>query len=164
MVKIATDKDAGKAARYAKFVLEQIEGYELALDSAKQVRLQNEQLQKIKAGINKARATRLAGIEDLGRFAVVGKLQSSSIYGSEPGLKRYRIIGKSGKTICYALPSGQASQMDLSKLIERSECGDRRFHQVFIADGKLARSRNALERSLGTGHVVRPEIQPEGGV
>ena len=119
MAGIAADKNAGKAARYAKFVLEQIEGYELALDAAKQVQLQNEQLQKIKAGIDKARTTRLAEVEDLGRFAVVGKLQSSSVYGSEPGLKRYRIIGGSGKTICYALPSGRAAQMDLSKLIDQ---------------------------------------------
>jgi hypothetical protein len=119
LARIANNKEDTKAARYAKFVVGQIEGFELALAVAQQVQLQNEQLQKVKAGINKARATRLAEVEDLGRFAVMGKFQSSNVYGSEPGLKRYRIIGESDKTICYALPSGRASQMDLSKLIDR---------------------------------------------
>ena len=116
LVAIANDKEAGKAARYAKFVVGQIEGSELALAVAKEVRLQNEQLQKIKSGIDKARATRLAEIEDLGKFAAVGELQTYETYGSG----HYRIVDESGKMICYALPSGAASQMDLSKLIGRN--------------------------------------------
>ncbi len=114
LIKIAGNKTAGKAARYAEFVLKQIKDFELVLEVSKAVRLQNEQLQKIRERIDRARATRLAAFEDLGRFAVVGQLQTFTTYG--PG--HYRIIDKSGKTICYALPSG-VSQMQLSKLINR---------------------------------------------
>ncbi len=64
------------------------------------------------------RATRLAKLEELGRFAVIGQLKTSSIFGSEPQLKHYRITDESDKIICYALPTGQASTMDLSKLID----------------------------------------------
>jgi hypothetical protein len=110
---IANDKDAGRAARYAKYVLKRIEGFELALAVAKEVRLQNDQLEKIKAGIDKARATRLAQVEDLGRFAAVGELQTYETYG--PG--HYRIVDESGKMVCYALPSGRASRAGLSELI-----------------------------------------------
>jgi hypothetical protein len=115
LIKIAGNKTAGKAARYAEFVLKQIKDFELVLEVSKAVRLQNEQLQKIRERIDKARATRLAEFEDLSRFAVVGQLQTFTTYG--PG--HYRIIDESGKTICYALPSGRVSQMQLNKLIDR---------------------------------------------
>jgi len=115
LIEIAKNKTDDKAARYAEFVLKQIEGFELALAVTKEVQLQNEQLQNIKERINKARATRLAEFEDLGRFAVVGRLQTFATYG--PG--HYRIINESGKTVCYALPSDQVSQTKLSKLIGR---------------------------------------------
>jgi len=115
LIKIAGDKTADKAARYAEFVLKQIKDFELVLEVSKAVRLQNEQLQKIRERIDRARTTRLAEFEDLGRFAVIGQLQTFTTYG--PG--HYRIIDKSGKTICYALPSGRVSQMQLSKLINR---------------------------------------------
>ncbi len=115
LIKIAENKSAGKAARYAEFVLKQIKDFELVLEVSKAVRLQNEQLQKIRERIDKARATRLAEFEDLGRFAVVGQLQTFTTYG--PG--HYRIVDKSGKNICYALPGGRVSQIQLSKLIGR---------------------------------------------
>jgi len=111
---IAENDQAGKAARFAKFVLKQVEGFELALAVNKEVRLQNEQLQKIMERIDKACTTRVAQVEDLGRFAVIGKLQPFTTYG--PG--HYRIVDETSKTICYVLPTDQASQMDLSNLID----------------------------------------------
>ena len=115
LIKIAENKADDKAAHYAEFVLKQIEGFELALAVTKEVQLQNEQLRKVKERINKARATRLAEFEDLGRFAVVGQLQTFATYG--PG--HYRIINESGKTVCYALPSDQVSQVKPSRLVGR---------------------------------------------
>lgn len=115
LIKIAGDKTADKVARYAEFVLKQIKDFELVLEVSKAVRLQNEQLQKIRERIDKARATRLAAFEDLGRFAVVGQLQTFTTYG--PG--HYRIVDESGKTICYALPADQVSTMSLDRLIGR---------------------------------------------
>jgi hypothetical protein len=119
LVKISSNKDAGKAARYSKFVLNRIERFELAFEVVKAVRLQNKQLQQIQDGIDKARAARLAKIRNLGRFAVIGRLQTSSIYGTEAELKHYRVIDDSGKALCYALASGPASKKDLSKLVGR---------------------------------------------
>ncbi len=110
---IADNKEAGNAARFAQFVLRQIEGYELALAVDKEVQLQNEQLEKVKAGINKAKATRLAEIENVGKFAVVGEFQTYQTYG--PG--HYRILDEDGKMVCYALPDEAASQMDLSGFV-----------------------------------------------
>jgi len=115
LVKIAEDKTAGKAARYAQSVLKQIKDLELVLIVSKEVRLQNEQLQSIRERIDKTRATKLAEFEDLGSFAVIGKLKTFTTYG--PG--HYRIIDDSGKTICYALPGGSVSQVGLSKLIDQ---------------------------------------------
>lgn len=115
LVEIAKDKGAGKAARYAEYVVKQIEGFELALAVAKQIKLQNEQLQQIKERIDKARETQLAKVEDLGRFAVIGEFQTFETYGP----KHYRIVDESGNMVCYALPSGKASQLDLSKLVKQ---------------------------------------------
>jgi hypothetical protein len=113
LLEIANDENAGNAARYAKFVVGQIEGYELALAVTKEVQLQNQQLEKINAKIEKAKETRLAEVGTLGKFAVIGEFQTYLTYG--PG--NYRIVDKDGKMICYALPAGAASQMDLSGFI-----------------------------------------------
>jgi len=116
---IANNKEAGKAARYAEFTLEQVERFELALAVAKELQLQNEQLEKIKQRIDKAYAEKLAENQNLGKYAVIGKFQSSSVYETEGELKRYRITDESGANICYAAPTGRAAQMDLSKFIGR---------------------------------------------
>jgi len=113
LLEIAGDKEAGNAARYAEYVVQQIESYELVLAVGKQVRLQNEQLQKTATGIEKARATRLAQVEDLGKFAVTGVLQTYATFG--PG--NYRIVDETGKMICYALPDGIISETALKALI-----------------------------------------------
>jgi len=110
---IANNKEAGKATRYSGFTIKQIERFELALAIAKEVQLQNAQLQQIKERIEKARMTRLDEYQELGGFAAVGQFQTFETYG--PG--HYRIIDDSGKTICYALPGGSASQIDLSKFV-----------------------------------------------
>jgi len=113
---IAGNKEAGKAARYADLANKQIKGFELALVVAKEVQLQNEELQKTQEQIDRARATRLAQVEALGRFAVIGKFQTSSIFVSGAEQKHYRITDDKNKTVCYALPIGLASKKDLSKL------------------------------------------------
>ena len=115
---IADNKDAGKAVRYAEFALRQIKGFELALSVGKVVQLQNEELQKTQEGIDKARATRLAQVTNLGKFAVMGTLQTSNIYGPEAKINYFRIMDDSNKTMCYALPVGPASNIDLSKLVD----------------------------------------------
>ena len=113
LLEIANNKEAGNAARFSQFVVGQIESYELALDVVKEVKLQNEQLDKVKAGIDKAKETRLAEVETMGKFAITGEFQTYQTYG--PG--HYRIVDKDGKMICYALPASSASQMDLTGFV-----------------------------------------------
>ena len=116
---IAGNEQAGKAARYCEFALKQIERYELVRDVDKVVRLQNTQLNQIKARIDKARTARLARFQDVGRFSAVGKFAASQIYGPEAELKHYRLIDDAGRMICYALPGDSVSSMGLEKLIGR---------------------------------------------
>jgi len=119
LAEIAEIKEAGKAARYAEFAIKQIEGFELAQAVAKEVRLQEKQLRQIEERIERARARKLAQVPELGRFAVIGELQTSNIYGLEAELTHYRIIDASGKTLCYAVGSGAAAEMDLSEFLGR---------------------------------------------
>ena len=113
---IANNKDAGKAARYAEVAVRQIKGFELALVINKEVELQNEELKKIYGKIDSARATKLAQMKALGKFAVIGTIQTSSIFGTDTELTQYRITDDSSKTICYAQPIGPAAKKDLSSL------------------------------------------------
>jgi len=113
LIEIANNKQAGKAIRYAEFSIKQIECFELALAVSKEIKLQNEQLKQTKERIEKARSTRLAEFQNSGKFAAVGQFQTFETYGAG----HYRIIDESKKTICYALPSGRASEMDLSKFV-----------------------------------------------
>jgi hypothetical protein len=115
LAELAGNKEAGKAAHYSEFALKQIGRCELALAVDKEIQLQDSQLQHIREQIENARAAELAKIPELGGFAAVGQFQTSKIYGPEESLKHYRIIDDSGQTVCYALPEGSASQMDLSK-------------------------------------------------
>ena len=49
----------------------------------------------------------------MGKFAIVGEFQTYLTYG--PG--HYRIVDEAGKMICYALPAGAASKMDLKGFV-----------------------------------------------
>jgi uncharacterized protein YgiM (DUF1202 family) len=119
LAEIADNKDAGKATRYSEFAIKQIERCELALAVDKEVHLQDTQLQNIREQIENARVKKLSQVPELGRFTAIGQFESSIIYGPEEVLKRYRILDDSGQTVCYALPEGSASQMDLDKFVGR---------------------------------------------
>ncbi len=114
---LADNEAAGKAQRYAEFTLKQVERFELACTVGKEMALQNKELEKVTGQIDEARAARLAQIENLGKFAVIGKLEGSNIYRAGAQPKRYRILDGSGKTICYIVPTGAAVGKDMSKLI-----------------------------------------------
>ena len=114
---LAENEAAGKAQRYAEFTIKQVERFELACTVGKEMQLQNKELAKVTGQIDEARAARLAQIENLGKFAVIGKLEGSNIYSAGGQPKRYRILDGSGTTICYIVPTGAAAGMDMSKLI-----------------------------------------------
>jgi hypothetical protein len=110
---IIKDEDADKASRYAKVILSRIEGIELALQVDEVVKQQNEQLKQTTDKIDKAHARRLQEIQNLGRFAAVGKLENFLVLGTG----NYKIVDDSNLTVCYAVPSDKASDKDLSALI-----------------------------------------------
>ncbi|MGA1979200.1 MAG: SH3 domain-containing protein [Sedimentisphaerales bacterium] len=119
LAELAGNKEAGKAASYSEFAIKQIERCELASAVDKEVQLQDSQLQHIREQIEKSRVTELSQVPELGGFAAVGQFQTSEIYGQEESLKHYRILDDSGQTVCYALPEGQALDVDLSKFVGR---------------------------------------------
>jgi uncharacterized protein YgiM (DUF1202 family) len=108
-------KDGGRAARYAEFSLKQVERYELACQVAKEVEQQNKELQKTTAKIDEARTTQLNNIVRRDKYALVGKLETSSVYAG--AAKRFRVLDDSGKTICYVMPTGAIANTDFSKYI-----------------------------------------------
>ncbi len=116
---IAGDKSAGKASRFAEFAVKQIERCELALLIGKEFQLQESQFQQTEDRIGQARDAKLAQIKDLGKYAAIGKFVVSNIYGAGEQMKRYRIVDDSGKTICYAVPTGAAAGMDLAGFTDR---------------------------------------------
>jgi uncharacterized protein YgiM (DUF1202 family) len=114
---LAADKDAGRAARYAEFTLKQVERYELACQVAKEVQQQNKELETTTEKIDEARTAKLAQIDDRSKFAIMGTLETSSVYSGAGQIKRYRILDGTGRTVCYVTPTGPAAAMDLSKFI-----------------------------------------------
>jgi uncharacterized protein YgiM (DUF1202 family) len=116
LTELAAKKDAGRAARYAEYTLKQVERFELAARATKELDLQKKELTKVEGKIDEARAAKLAQIDDLGKFAVIGTLESSSVYAGGP-IKRYRLLDESGKTICYVTPTGAAASVDHETLI-----------------------------------------------
>ncbi len=117
LLEIANNKAAGKAARYANFAIEQIKRFELAVNVEKTVKLQDDQLQKIKQRIDKDHAAKIENVPNLGDFAVIGKFQTSSIYNADPKLIHYLVVDDSGRILCYALPQDRAAKMNLNNLI-----------------------------------------------
>jgi uncharacterized protein YgiM (DUF1202 family) len=117
LAKIAKDKSEDKASRYADYTLKQMESFELALAANKAIRLQEKQLQRSQERIEKAYESRMANIQDLGKFAAIGILKKSVVYGKEPSVRHYRLIDENNKIVCYALPSGSAEKIDLSEFV-----------------------------------------------
>jgi uncharacterized protein YgiM (DUF1202 family) len=117
LAELAATKDGGRAARYAEYTLKQVERYELACQVNKEVEQQSKELQKTTDKIDEARTTKLGQIVDHSKFAIVGKLETSSIYTGTGQAKRYRILDDAGKTISYVTPVGAAVNTDFSKFI-----------------------------------------------
>lgn len=112
---LAAKQDGGRAMRYADYTLKQVERFELACKVAKELELQNKERTKVTEKIDEARVAKLAQIVDTSRFAIVGRLETSSVYADSP-VKRYRLVDETGKTTSYATPTGTAAA-DCDKLI-----------------------------------------------
>lgn len=117
LAELAANKDGSRAARYADFTFKQVERYELAAKVGKELEQQNKQLLQTTEKIDEARTTKLAQVPDRSKFAVMGTLETSSVYTGTGQTRRYRVLDETGKTICYVTPTGQAVNADYSKLI-----------------------------------------------
>ena len=115
LTEIADNKDAGKAAKYAVFALDQVQRCQLALTVTDQIKIQDEQLEKTKEQIEKANLIRLSEVNEMGKFAAIGQFHISSVYTPQNELKHYLLTDETGKIICYALPQGDALEVDLNK-------------------------------------------------
>jgi uncharacterized protein YgiM (DUF1202 family) len=114
---IAAKQDAGRAARYAEYTLKQVERFELAGKAARELALLRKERQRIDEQISEARAAKLAQVEDHSRFALIGRLATSSVYEAGGPIRRYRLLDESGKTICYVTPTGLAANADYNHLM-----------------------------------------------
>ncbi len=117
LIKIIKYPEAGKARLYAKFYLEELQRYELAIRARSELEKQQQELEKTKEEIEKRRIEELKKIVDPDKFAVVGKLKPSSVYTTKSSQKRFIIVNDAGKIICYAIPTGNAASTDLSKFL-----------------------------------------------
>ena len=113
---MAADPNAGDVARYAEFLLTRIERYELAQHVSKAVAEQDKDLADVRSKLNAARSQRNASVQNLGRYAVIGLFTESNIYNSAQ-VRRYRILGEQGKTVCYAEPAMSLLEKDLRAYI-----------------------------------------------
>ena len=116
---MAAREDTVRAARYADFTLKKIQGYQLAISVSKQMSAQELQLAQTKEKIEKALSERIAQIQNLGRFAVIGTLRPSSVFDGSPDMQRFRIQDDNGKTICYVKPVGLAKTKDMKVYFEK---------------------------------------------
>ena len=111
---LSENKAAGKASRYATHALKLIGRFKLAFRIAKDDAIGDESIKKIRANIAAAREARLAEIKQVGKYAAVGKLQVSNVYGSGSQTKYYRIVSPRNRTVCYAVP---VTGLDLKRFI-----------------------------------------------
>lgn len=114
---LVKDKSSHKASRYAEFTLEQIKCYELAAAVEQVDGTQDTQIADMCKNIDNAHTEKMAEFQDIGRFAVIGTLKKSNVYGPEAELLHYVITDNAGKVICYALPSGSYEGMDMAHLM-----------------------------------------------
>jgi hypothetical protein len=116
---IAGDKQSPGAARSAAGLLKKIEKYELSLEVANTIKVQEDQFTKTQQKIEGAKNEGLSKIEDKGIFAAIGTLKESPLFAETPSAKYYKVVNADGKTLCYARPAGLVADMDLSKFIDK---------------------------------------------
>ncbi len=117
LIDIKNAKEAGKAVRYAEYLLTRIEGYELAKRISSEVKQQDKTLEAVTTRIQKSREQRLSELNNLGKYAVIGKCESSTVYNNTAQGVRYRIIGKEGTLLCYAQAAGAMIHKDMTPFL-----------------------------------------------
>ncbi len=111
LTKVKDQKDAGKAALYAQYLLDRIQRYDLAKNVTEALKKQDEQLEKAKQKIEQAHQNKLENMPKEVHYLYTGTLKPSHVYTSKTGQKRYMLIDSSGKILCYVIAT--APQIDI---------------------------------------------------
>lgn len=120
VTKLLETPDIGKAETYAKALLNQINSYELASQVQKQLVQQDQALDELREKINRAHEIqREKAVPPEAKYLFVGTLKPSHVYTGRVGPKRYLVIDKEKRIICYLLPKGPSQQAKLEGLIDK---------------------------------------------
>lgn len=117
---IIGDTEAGKSSIYAKFLIERIDRYELAIGVTETLKNQDNQLDKLREQIEKAHQAQLVKIpvaKDMPLYT--GTVKPSFVYTGTGGQKRFLLTDTTGRILCYMLPAGPEIQGRLEQLISR---------------------------------------------
>jgi uncharacterized protein YraI len=114
---IVNKANSHKAGRYAKFQLERINRFEIARNAGEKIQVLDRQLAQLREQIRKTGQERLAQVQDLGRFTVIGQFRPSQVYNLQSGPKRYLLLDESQKVLCYSQPADEVQDIDLNDLM-----------------------------------------------
>lgn len=116
---ILNDAEAGKSAIYAKFLMERVERYELAIGVTETLKNQDKRLDTLRAQIEKAHQAQLDKIPAVEDLLYTGTVKPSFVYTGTGGKKRFLLTDTSGRILCYMLPAGPEIQGRLEQLISQ---------------------------------------------
>lgn len=117
---IAEDPEAGKAATFAKLLLDRIDRYELAAGVTQTLRDQDEQLERLRRQIEAARKEQVENIRvTVERPLYKGIVKPSYVYTGVSGQRRFLLTDDAGRIVCYLLPAGPEIEGRLEQLLTR---------------------------------------------
>lgn len=114
---IMEDKDAGRAATYAKLLLERIDRYELAISVTQTLRQQDEQLAQLREQIDKAYETQVEKVRIVQEPPLyTGYVKPSFVYTGVGAQRRFLLTERAGRIVCYLIPAGPEIEGRLEQL------------------------------------------------
>ncbi len=120
LTKLLETPEIGKAESYAKLLLNQINSYELASEVQRQLVRQDEALDEIRDKIGKAhQAQREQAVPAEAKYLFVGTLKPSYVYTGSVGPKRYLIMDKNKRILCYLLGKNLSIQAEADALTDK---------------------------------------------
>jgi len=112
--------EAGKAEAYAKLLLAQINSYELASQVQKELAQQDRALDEIRNKIAKAHEVqREKAVPTEAKYLFVVTLKPSHVDTGRVGPKRYLVVDKNKRILCYLLPKDPSLQAKLDGLADQ---------------------------------------------
>ncbi|AQT67056.1 SH3 domain protein [Anaerohalosphaera lusitana] len=102
---IADNPKAGRAVEYAKYLLDRIDNFELAIRAGQLVERQEQALERKRRQIRAEYQKKLQMIPQNDDFIATGTLRKSAVFTTETGQQRYLLIGDNKRIIAYAVPA-----------------------------------------------------------